>query len=74
MKNPFALLIIFFLLNCSQNDNGIEVSEMEAPGSLQVFDIGNEGNSSDIRLFFAAGNHSENVEGYRIVITKEGSA
>jgi hypothetical protein len=51
-----------------------EMKEIGAPGSIQVFDIGNDGNSQDVRIFFNAGFNFSDVKEYRAIFTKSSNA
>jgi len=61
----------------TMDDDGIldpdDTIEIGSPSSVEVFDIGNESNSGDIRIFFRAGANHLRVGEYRVIISKAGS-
>lgn len=67
------LLLSLFIIGCSDK-NEQEINQIEAAKFIQVFDIGNNENSSDIRLFFNATSTFEDVSEFRIIISKANSA
>ena len=46
--------------------------ELSSPNGLQLFDIGNAGDGSDIRVFFSADHTAEEVEEYRVLLVAAG--
>ena len=71
------ILIVYSFLQCSSSEQDpIPPVNLEigAPSDLEVFDIGNQGDGSDIRVFFEAGSNNSQVQEYRVIVTKEDAA
>jgi|GEM_PF-2600953 len=73
MKLKFlSLAIIFALIACDSSDGEALVPTIFAPNGIELFDINNRGNASDIRLFFEFSQSIQYVKEFRIILVPEG--
>ena len=73
-KKIFVLLVMLFSsLSCgsSGSDDG-PVSIISTPSNIELFDINNRGNASDIRVFFSFTAEIDNVKEYRLILVPDG--
>ncbi len=70
-----SILAILLMVTCSSDEITVDDPQIVigAPLSVEVFDIGNAGNSSDLRIFYQPGQNSQQIEEYKIIISKMGS-
>lgn len=65
LTTPILLLLVI-LFNCSDDDPGIV--ELDKPSNIIPFDIDNNNNASDIRVFFNTPENAEFISEFRVIL------
>lgn len=77
MNVKFSMIagLMLLVLACDSGDSEGEdmLAEIGVPAQVQLFDINNRGNASDIRVFFSFFSGIENVREFRLIVIPDGS-
>ncbi|MFY0594584.1 hypothetical protein [Roseivirga sp.] len=72
-KKLILFLLSFALLtSCNSKDDAQSVPDIIGPSDIQLFDINNRNDASDIRVFFFYRNPVVNVEQFRLILIPDG--
>jgi len=68
-----SFLLLLFLYSCSKDGPVPVIVELGLPSNIQLFDIDNNGDASDIRVFFNASSNFEFVNEFRVILVNSTS-
>ncbi len=66
-------LFSFLLYSCSKDDPVPVIEKLGLPSKIQLFDIDNNGDASDIRVFFNASSNFKFADEFRVILVKNTS-